>query len=125
MRSTWAVMFVCLSTINASSEEAYQRTNNALGTCIGEQMRPLVKPGSPVRSPQAIDELLKQTCGHLEEKAEREFFEYLGARVGRRQTDAEQAEMMMSIIAQMKISHTRGGMRRTMVEAYSTAIKRK
>lgn len=122
MRARLAVIAISVSISNAFGEEAYQRTASLLSTCIGEQMRLKVRPGNPIIPAEALDDHLKQKCSFLEERQEEEFIDFLRKRLLRKQTEKEQAETAIIIIGELLTSHTRGGIRRTVVEAYKSAI---
>jgi hypothetical protein len=83
--------------------------------------RPILAPGSRIISPDRLDALLKEKCGYLEEQQEKEFFEFIYQRLfSGDPTPKEKAELIMTIEAEMLISHTRGGPRRQLVEAYKS-----
>jgi hypothetical protein len=116
------VAVMCISTITAFSEEVYLGTSKELGDCLGQQMRRVVGPGSRIISPDALDDLLEQKCGYLEEREEKEFINYVESRIGHLMTDKEKAETELAIISELLMSHTRGGLRRVAVQAYKSAI---
>jgi hypothetical protein len=127
MRFILAITALCVVTVScACGEEAYESTANELAACIGREMKPLLTPGSRIISPDAVDALLKQKCGYLEEQQEKEFIDYINRQLNRSLTDKERTLTAMSVAAELLNSHTRGGLRRMSVEAYkSAATKRK
>jgi hypothetical protein len=124
MRYPLVAAVICGSTLIAKGEEAYLKTAGQLSTCIGLEIRSLL--GKKVITPEALDGLLTQKCGFLEEREEDEFFNFISGRLfDRTLTETERAEAMARIIAEILVSHTRGGMRRTVVEAYRATITHK
>ena len=119
MRSILAVTAICVSTVGAFGAEAYLETGKLLGTCLGTELR---KVGGASASVEVMDAYLQLKCGFLEERQEKEFFDFLRDRLFRPLNDKERAELGVAILAEMLISHTRGGMRRTLLEAYKTTI---
>jgi hypothetical protein len=73
MRAILAITALCLATVSAFGEEAYESTAKVLGACIGLEMRQILTPGSRIMSPDAVDNLLKEKCGYLEESKKRNF----------------------------------------------------
>jgi hypothetical protein len=106
-------------------EEAYLSTSRLLGACMGSETRQFVAPGSRVISPDAVDALPQRKCGYLEEKQEKEFFDYIQRQLSRTLTFEEQAETAMRIVSELLASHTRGGLRRPLVEAYKSAVTKR
>jgi hypothetical protein len=121
MRSFLAVALICCSTTIAFGEEAYQQTANELGRCQGLVARSIIDAGRRI-APDTVDDLLKQKCGDLEEREEKEFLDFVSRQLGRTLTDEERAETFMRIVAELLTDHTRGGMRRSLVDAYKSAI---
>ena len=116
-----SVALILGSTLVALGEEAYQQTKKAIGVCIGLTVRPFVQPGSPKVSPEALDNYLKQECGHLEDQASDEFLVYLSQRIGRPMTDKQKAWILTEIKFEMMAPPT--WPRRMAVDAYRSVIK--
>jgi hypothetical protein len=82
MRSFLAVALICCSTTIAFGEEAYEQTANELGRCQGLVVRSVFDAGRRI-TPDAVDDLLKQKCGDLEERQEKEFLDFVSRQFGR------------------------------------------
>jgi hypothetical protein len=85
-------------------------------------MREILIPGNRILSPDAVDNRLREKCGYLEEKHEKEFFGYISRQLSRTLTIKEQAEIGMRIQIDWLLHHTRGGFRRSSVESYKSVI---
>ena len=126
MRPILVITALCVATVSSAyGEEAYESTANELAACIAREMKPLLTPGSRIISPDAVDGLLKQKCGYLEEKQEKEFIAYINRQLSRSLTDKERTLTAMSVADELLNSHTRGGQRRMSVEAYKSAITKR
>jgi hypothetical protein len=68
--------------------------------------------------PRKSNAILKEKCGYLEEKQEKEFSAYIARQLSRTLTVKEQAETVFKIQLDWLTHHTRGGFRRTNVDAY-------
>jgi hypothetical protein len=102
----------------AHGEEAYLTTSNMLSTCYGLEMRSLMAPGHKIISSVELDDLLQKKCGFLEQRVRDQFIGYLRDQIQRPMNEKEQAEFFMTLVAQLELQFTVGGVRRAFVDAY-------
>jgi hypothetical protein len=120
MRSLLTVAIICCSTLAARCEEAYMNTKNQLVTCLGLQAREFLAPGATAISPVVLNEILKQKCGFLEDRAREDFSNFIGRQLGRRLSDKEQAETVLKIY--MEVLMPPQGFRQMLVEGYVAVL---
>lgn len=122
MRSLLVAVIIFGSTAGALGEEAYEQTRKMLAECLAYELK--ATAGSKVPA-EVMDRYLQQKCGYLEERDEKEFIAFFQQRIMEVETPKERVELGITLIAEMLAYHTRGGMRRTIVEAYRSAFLKK
>jgi len=122
MRSLLTVAIICCSALAARCEEAYVNTQNQLGTCLGLQIREFVPTGTAI-SPVELNEILKQKCGFLEDRARQEFGDFIHRQLGRKLSDKEQAETDLRIY--MEVLSPPQEPRRMLIDAYEAILFKK
>jgi hypothetical protein len=117
MRSVLSIAVLLCSVAVTEAEEAYKNTEQQFGTCVGSQMREVfARGGKKMITPNLLDELLKQKCGFLEERAQNEFIDYLDRQVGRALSPKEKTETVIDIMMWGSISPSQ--VRRLAVDKY-------
>jgi hypothetical protein len=119
MRAIAAAVIICGSTMTSFSDEAYVETGKLLGGCLGQELK---KAGGSYAPAETMDQYLLLRCGYLEERQEKEFMDFLQARLARPLNSKEQAELAATIFAELLVEHTRGGLRRALVDIYKKTI---
>jgi len=75
-----------------------------------------------MRPAETMDQYLLLRCGYLEERQEKEFMDFIKSRLARPLNPKEQAELTLTIFSELLIEHTRGGLRRSVVDIYKKTI---
>ena len=119
IRYLFAAALICGSTIICFAEEPYLETGKLLGACLGTELK---KTGGSHVPAEVMDQYLLLRCGYLEEREEKEFMDFISSRLARPLNPKEQAELSLIIISELLIEHTRGGLRRTVVDVYKKTI---
>ena len=119
MRFVLAMALICGSAIVAKGEEAYLSTQGQLGTCLGGEVRSVVVSKIKI-SAEALDAMLKEKCGFLEDRAISEFSDFVFRQLSRTLSEKEQAALGLKIM--LEIDFSPHEMRHKVVEVYSSAI---
>ena len=119
IRAVFAAAIICGSTMTSFAGEAYLETGKLLAACLGEELK---KTGGSHAPTETMDKYLLLRCGYLEERREKEFMDFVKSRLARPLNAKERAELVLTILSELLIEHTRGGLRRSVVDIYKKTI---
>jgi hypothetical protein len=111
MRTILAAIALSVSTAEALGAEAYSLTGQALGACIGTQMRFKYDP------PERITAVIKEKCGRLEDQEAEQFADFIKSHIGETLT----AELALTLVVHSIASPQK--MREGAVDAYLKTFK--